>query len=59
MRQICTKERPMPRPIPEGTRWSHPDAIETGQTDYQSAYGSYDEYSCPNCGKTFWVELPD
>ena len=52
----CTKESPMPKD--DNGRWIHPDAVEIS-TDYESAYGSYDEYKCPHCGKRFWVELPD
>lgn len=46
--------------MPKGDkgRWLHPDAKEI-DTDYTSMYGSYEQYECPHCGLTFWVELPD
>jgi hypothetical protein len=56
--QTCTKEKPMPKGDPG--RWAHPDAeflfAEDGSL---SDGGSYDRYECPNCGKRFWVEIPD
>lgn len=57
---ICTADSPWAK---EKTgRWQHPDAIEIGE-DYGRgggvADGDYEQYKCPNCGKTFWVELPN
>lgn len=54
---------------PDGTQWAkciykdehpeiprhriyHPNAKE----DYTGNYGSDSHYSCPDCGKTWWVE---
>ena len=59
-RNICTKDRPY---VPEaGGRWQHPDAAEIDE-DYGIgggvADGDYIQYSCPNCGLKFWVELPN
>lgn len=59
-RQICTKENPY---TPDkGGRWQHPNAIEIDE-DYGKgggvADGDYVQYRCPNCGKTFWEELPN
>ena len=40
--------------------WIHPDA-ELIDEEYNglSGGGDYEKYKCPNCGKTFRIELPD
>ena len=35
---------------------THPKATQTGET---CSDGCCDEYLCPDCGKKFWVEVPD
>ena len=55
-RKTCTVDAPMP--ADDQGRWMHPDAKEI-DSDYGSAYGTYERYECPNCGLRFWVELAD
>lgn len=52
-RYICTKELPMPQPMPKNTQWIHPDAKDAGSGEY------YDAYKCPYCGEYFREYLPD
>lgn len=57
-RRTCTKEQP----FKEGDDgfWQHPDAELLYEDDGGlSGGGDYERYACPNCGKHFWVELPD
>lgn len=57
-RMTCTKEAPMPKGA--GGYWEHPDAHTVGE-EYNglSGGGDYERYTCPNCGLSFRVELPD
>lgn len=52
-RIVCTKDSPYTytRDYP-GARWAHPDAREKREDD------GFVTYECPNCGKSFTVELP-
>jgi hypothetical protein len=54
----CTKERP----FTNGAHgfWFHPSARSTGE-EYNglSGGGDYESYTCPHCGISFRVELPD
>ena len=52
---VCTKENPW---TPEkGTPVTHPDAKYLGDRDF--GLGEYcEQYECPHCGKSFYVELP-
>lgn len=54
-RIVCTKEDPW---RPEmGTPVEHPDAVNDDERDFGG--GEYCvHYRCPNCGREFWVELP-
>lgn len=55
---ICTKENPY-REGAEG-KWIHPEAqLVYAEYDSLANGGSYDRYECPNCGVSFWVQLPD
>lgn len=56
--KACTKDAPMPKG--DKGRWVHVDAVNDGD-DYGglSGGGDYEHYTCPNCGKAFYVELPD
>lgn len=57
-RQICSKENPYPQ---DGVGyWQHPDAkIVSEEYNGLSGGGDYLMYKCPNCGLSFYVELPD
>lgn len=51
-RHVCTKENPW---TPEkGSRALHPDAVN----DYDSEDCEFAHYTCPHCGRHFYVELP-
>lgn len=55
----CTKESPMPKQLTtfiEGLNviWRHMDAVET-DGDFERRV----QYYCPNCERTFWVDLGD
>lgn len=54
-RHICTKEDPW---SPEKSKTAiHPDADYLGDRDFGG--GEYcEQYRCPHCGKSFYVELP-
>lgn len=53
-RYICTKSDPW---TPEKGRAIHPDAEYVSDRDFGG--GEYcEQYKCPNCGKYFYVELP-
>ena len=40
--------------------WLHPDAkLDFEEYGGLSVGGDYEHYTCPNCGKGFYVELPD
>lgn len=54
---ICTKEKPFPRKPTYHEKWEHPDAIYEGDYDYEDGTVA-EEYYCPNCKLTFYVELP-
>lgn len=57
-RKTCTKEAPMPKG--DTGRWLHPDAtLDFEEYNGLSGGGDYEHYTCPNCGKAFYVELPD
>lgn len=54
-RFICTKEKPWTEA--EGRWATHPDAEDIGERDFGG--GEYCvHYRCPNCGHSFYVELP-
>jgi hypothetical protein len=56
--QICTKDAPMPPNAPG--RWVHPDAkLDFEEYNGLMGGGDYEHYTCPNCGKAFYVQLPD
>ena len=57
-RSICTVEASMPQG--DKGRWYHPDAKCDGE-EYNglSGGGDYEHYTCPNCRKAVYVELPD
>ena len=57
-RSICTAEAPMPSA--DKGRWYHPDA-KCDSGGYNGPPGSVDywHYTCPNCGKAFYVGLPE
>lgn len=52
IRQVCTKETPMPFKS-EGV-WIHTDAKET---EYNGDH--YIEMKCPHCNLIFTTEMPD
>ena len=58
LRKVCTKDAPMP----QGDKgyWQHPDAtLDFEEYNGLSGGGDYEHYTCPNCKKGFYVELPD
>lgn len=50
-RRICTKEGPMPKPKPPGTKWTHESAMEISDD------GDVRTMECPACGITWKEEL--
>ena len=57
-RQLCTKERPMPKGAPG--MWQHSDAKSLYEEfNGLSGGGDYERFECPHCGLRFYVELPD
>ena len=57
-RSVCTSESPMQKSAPGA--WLHPDAkLDFEEYGGLSVGGDYEHYTCPNCGKGFYVELPD
>jgi len=57
-RQTCTKDAPMPKG--DKGLWWHPDAIpDFEEYNGLAGGGDYEHFTCPNCGKGFYVELPD
>lgn len=49
---VCSKEHPMPKDKPFGSRWIHKDAEGT-QRDYTEVF------ECPHCHHQWEVELPE
>lgn len=54
-RFICTKDQPW---SPDKGRAVHPDAVQVGEQESGWPSGDTVDYRCPNCGKSFTVELP-
>ena len=55
-RQICSKESP--RTDGATGQWAHPDAELLYDRDTKTE-GSYERYTCPNCGLSFDVTILD
>ena len=62
--RVCSPAAPFDKGNPDHGkfRWEHPDAILVLE-DYGKgggvADGDFEKYRCPNCGHSWWEELPN